>query len=298
MDQKIFAVDFDNTLFEEVYPGIGDIIPGAQETINWLHDLGHIIIINTCREGVHAEVAISALNAHGVKWDYFNTNDPLRVERYNHDSRKIGCDISIDDRDISVKSSTGVVDWVKTRRMLESVLLPKKKVVCVVGESGSGKTFMVEYLRKKYGISMIESYTDRPKRTEDEVGHSFLTPEEFDDLDMASMIAFTCWPQGDGSIARYCCLVDDVKDDVQTYVIDERGLKYLRKYWSQDFSIFAVRMFSTDVERSKRVSEDRMKRDEGLFNMTSNDFDYFIENDYTNGMFKKYDALYNRIIKL
>jgi len=174
----------------------------------------------------------------------------------------------------------------------------KPVIICVVGESGTGKSFMVEYMKEKYGIPMIESYTDRPPRTPGEVGHTFLTSDQFDDINMADMIAFTCWPRGDGKITRYCCLVDDIKSDYSFYVIDERGLKYLRKYWSSQFTIFAVRIYAQKEERLKRISVDRYNRDEGLFNMTADDFDYFIENNYSDKMYKKYDALYKRINKL
>jgi len=295
MDKKIFSVDFDNTIFTEVYPGIGELIPGARDVINWLHSLGHTIVINTCREGIHAEVAMAALNQHGIKWDYFNTNDPERVELFGHDSRKIGCDVSIDDRDIHVKSSSGIVDWASVRYMLHDYLFPKKKVICIVGESGSGKTYLAEHLRHDYNIPMIESYTDRPKRRDNEVGHVFLSVEEFDELNMADMIAFTCWRADDGSIARYCCLQQDVYAPVMTYVIDERGLKYLKRYWSHKFSIFAVRLFAEKHERLKHIDIERYSRDEGMFNMASDWFDYFIHNDYSEGILLKYDNLFLRL---
>lgn len=297
-NKLILSVDFDNTCFTEDYPRIGKPIDGAKDTINWLYDMGHTIIINSCREGIYMEEAVSALNRHGFKWHYFNTNDPDRVEHYGWDSRKIGCDIQIDDRDIHVKSNGGVVNWSKTRSMLEKVIHPKKKVVCIVGESGVGKTHMAEYLNRYYDIPMIESYTDRPKRAVDEVGHTFVSKEEFDDLDMGSMIAFTCWKTNNGDIARYCCLESDVRPGLNTYVIDERGLNYLKKYWSHTFTIFAVRMFASEKDRKQRVDEERMSRDKGLFTMPSEAFDYFIENNYSSAMTEKYDRLYERISKL
>lgn len=181
-----------------------------------------------------------------------------------------------------------LVDWEKR----------KKVIVCVVGESGTGKSHLASYLEANYGFGLIQSYTDRPKRHEQETGHTFLTKEEFDDLDMKKMIAFTCWKQADGSIGRYCCLKDDVVLQHSVYVIDERGLKYLKKYWSSEFTIFAVRMYAQEDARIKMVGVDRAKRDEGNFNMTSDGFDYFIENDYSEGMVEKYDRLYLRILKV
>lgn len=105
----IIAVDFDNTIAREEWPFIGDLLPGARDVINKLHDQGHKIIIWTCREGEYAEEAIEFLEREGVKFDLFNNNCEDRMEKYGWDSRKIGCDISIDDRDIYWKING--IDW-------------------------------------------------------------------------------------------------------------------------------------------------------------------------------------------
>ena len=55
-----------------------------------------IIIITTCREGKSAELAKEWLKEHNIRWDYFNENDPARIEIYK-DCRKIYCDMLIDD---------------------------------------------------------------------------------------------------------------------------------------------------------------------------------------------------------
>jgi len=49
------SVDFDGTIAYEEYPDIGNPIPGAIEAINTLYDMGHTIIINSCRAGEHEQ---------------------------------------------------------------------------------------------------------------------------------------------------------------------------------------------------------------------------------------------------
>lgn len=299
MEKKFtFSIDVDNTIYEEQYPRVGPLIDGAKETINWLYDNGHTIIIDTCRTGAYAEDAMAHMDRDGIKYHYFNNNDPRRITQYGNDSRKISADINIDDKNIESLYNGEVVDWKRTRQMLNSLIFPKPLIVCIVGESGVGKSYLADYLKENYDIPMIESYTDRPRRHKGEEGHTFLKKEEFDDLNMKDMIAFTAWPDGQGGVTRYCCMESDVTEDVCCYVIDERGLKYLRKYWSHKFRIFAVRLFAPDHERAKRATPERMARDEGLFTLTDQHFDLFIDNDYTSGMNKKYDALYERIQKL
>lgn len=91
----VLAVDFDYTLCDSSYPLCGDGTPVAV-FIRSVQDMDIIIIITTCREGYAAELAKEWLKENNIRWDYFNENDPARIELYN-DCRKIYCDMLIDD---------------------------------------------------------------------------------------------------------------------------------------------------------------------------------------------------------
>lgn len=95
------AVDFDGTIVENKYPGIGDPIPGAIQTLQAWKARGHTIIINSCRSGVHQAQMEAWLIRNHVAHDYINENDPARTEQYGSDCRKISADIYIDDHNIS-----------------------------------------------------------------------------------------------------------------------------------------------------------------------------------------------------
>jgi len=96
----MIAIDFDGTIADDAYPGIGDMMPGAGEVINRLYDSGYIIVIWTCREGELQKQAEKWLFDHGIKYHYFNANIPGQTTKYGYDSRKIGADVFIDDRNI------------------------------------------------------------------------------------------------------------------------------------------------------------------------------------------------------
>lgn len=147
-----------------------------------------------------------------------------------------------------------------------------KIIFCFVGESGSGKTMVAEAIEKYAGIIMIQSYTDRPRRTPDENGHTFITKEQFDALNQDDMIAFTEW-----NGYRYCCLHSDVRP-INTYVIDERGLTYLKSNFSDKYKIIAIRFYRPLHERIEAVGKERIDRDEGKFNMAPDEFDLVIYN--------------------
>ena len=148
----------------------------------------------------------------------------------------------------------------------------KTKIICVVGESGAGKSHMVSYLEDEFGIPQIESRTTRPPRFAGERGHTFVTEEEFDTYQEEHMLAYTEWKGH-----HYCCLHQDVHGPMVSYVIDEYGLNYLRENFSGMYDIFAVRLFMDEEKRASLVTEERMLRDEGKFNMSDDEFDYFID---------------------
>lgn len=58
----------------------------------------------------------------------------------------------------------------------------KKPLVIIMGRSGAGKTSVANAMRDAYGWTQIESYTTRPRRSEDETGHHFITEAEFDQI--------------------------------------------------------------------------------------------------------------------
>jgi hypothetical protein len=96
----IIAIDFDGTICFDAYPGIGCIQPYAAETINKLHDAGHYIIINTCREGNLLNEAVNWLLDKGIRFNRVNDNHPDATKKYKWNARKIFADIYIDDRNL------------------------------------------------------------------------------------------------------------------------------------------------------------------------------------------------------
>jgi hydroxymethylpyrimidine pyrophosphatase-like HAD family hydrolase len=101
IDNKlVIAIDFDGTIVEEAYPQLGKLRKGAKKYINKLYDDGHIIIINTCRSGVHQNAAFKMLIGLDVNFDLMNENHPSVIAQYHNDSRKISADLYIDDKNL------------------------------------------------------------------------------------------------------------------------------------------------------------------------------------------------------
>lgn len=166
----------------------------------------------------------------------------------------------------------------------------KPTIICIVGKSGSGKTMVAEHIEAKHGIFMIQSWTDRAKRTETENGHTFISKEEFDNLSQDDMIAYTEF--GDN---RYCCLKDDLKD-INTYVIDDDGVKYLEEKHANDYNIISIYIDRSILEREKVIDKDRIDRDEKKFSKPLDAYDYVVTNNAsTTDLYYKIDEIINTI---
>lgn len=99
------AVDFDGTIVEHKYPEIGKTRPFAFETLKMLQDKGHLLILWTYRSGVYLDQAVEFCKANGLEFYAINSNYPEEVFD-NSKSRKIDCELYIDDRNVG-----GLLSW-------------------------------------------------------------------------------------------------------------------------------------------------------------------------------------------
>lgn len=154
----------------------------------------------------------------------------------------------------------------------------KKNLYLIIGRSGTGKTTVVEELEKRYGYKSIQSYTTRPKRYENETGHTFITKEEFDKKTMLAYTKFNGYEYG----------VDaDLLSQGDLYVIDIPGVRYLQQsnLLSKKLITINLRCNQDDLIKnmihrgdSKDMIESRLRNDEIMFADEENfPFDYIIK---------------------
>lgn len=115
------AVDFDGTIVEHEYPGIGKEILFAFQTLKELNKLGANLILWTFRTGKELEEAVEYCRKNGVEFYAVNKNYP--EERFDETvSRKINADIFIDDKNIG-----GFPGWSAIWQMLNPFELQEKE---------------------------------------------------------------------------------------------------------------------------------------------------------------------------
>ena len=94
----VYAIDFDGTLSMGTWPEVG---PANTELFNFLKEKqrnGDKLILWTCRAGEPLDKAVDFCKEHGLIFDAINDNLPETIEKYGSNSRKITCDVYLDDK--------------------------------------------------------------------------------------------------------------------------------------------------------------------------------------------------------
>lgn len=120
--KAIFSVDFDGTIVEGEYPGIGRPIPGAIEVLRELMAKGYRLILETMRSDNPLNDAVVYCNRNYIEFWGINKN-PEQAEWTN--ATKIYANVKIDDTALGIplmigSNSKPCVDWVKLREILVS----------------------------------------------------------------------------------------------------------------------------------------------------------------------------------
>ena len=124
-DKLIIAIDFDGTIVEDGYPGIGKPRIFAFETLQKLQEDGHRLILWTYRSGSRLNEAVDFCKGNGI--EFYAVNKSFEEEQFDDTkSRKIYADLFIDDRNIG-----GVLGWGEIYQMITNevpkIKIPKKK---------------------------------------------------------------------------------------------------------------------------------------------------------------------------
>lgn len=99
----VIAVDFDGTLCDHRFPGMGEPHWDVIKALIKLRAAGHKLILWTCREGDNLTAALQWSHQHGLDFDAVNENLTESIRACGGaDPRKIFADIYLDD--LSCKS--------------------------------------------------------------------------------------------------------------------------------------------------------------------------------------------------
>lgn len=115
-----------------------------------------------------------------------------------------------------------------------------------VGKSASGKTTIADMLEQTHGLVQVSSYCTRPPRYEGEIGHRFVSEEEFKNL--GELAAYTFYNNH-----HYGTTFKQLEES-SIYVIDVPGIEVLLKKLQNNTR--PIRIIYFDAAVSVRI--DRM----------------------------------------
>ena len=99
---KIVAIDFDGTLVEDRFPGIGEPIQVMFQLCKQLKAMGVKLILWTSRDNDSPErnldAAVDFCADQGLTFDAVNRNIPEVIAMFHNDTRKVYADLYLDDK--------------------------------------------------------------------------------------------------------------------------------------------------------------------------------------------------------
>jgi hydroxymethylpyrimidine pyrophosphatase-like HAD family hydrolase len=134
-------VDFDGTIVDHEYPGIGKEKLFAFQTLKELEKRGALLILWTFRTGKELAEALEYCKRNGIEFYAVNRNYPEEIFDEVTVSRKINADIYIDDRNIG-----GFPGWSNIWQMLNPFELHEREAQRRI--ESSGNKFM-NFFKKK-----------------------------------------------------------------------------------------------------------------------------------------------------
>ena len=137
-----------------------------------------------------------------------------------------------------------------------------------VGPSGCGKTTVAQEFEHKNNFKTIQSYTTRSQRYDGEIGHVFISEDEFDAL--KNIVAYTHY-----NGHRYCTTKEQL-DEATSYVVDLPGVETLFRNYDTKRPILVFYFDTTVTTRIDRML-DRGDGDTAIVGRLHNDeaYDWF-----------------------
>jgi guanylate kinase len=156
---------------------------------------------------------------------------------------------------------TGVI-YFNTNKIIKQGGSKMKNIYLIVGPSGVGKTTVANELARLYGYKVVQSYTTRPPRYENEPGHIFVNEEEFNAL--GELCAYTEYNGCKYGVPQ------TMVDECDLYIIDPPGVEYLREHYHGGKKIVVIGLYA-EVDKLRHRMKKRGDSNEEIEARLKND---------------------------
>lgn len=160
----------------------------------------------------------------------------------------------------------------------------KPIIIAIVGASGSGKTHLSKFLHKEMNIPMIVSTTTRPQRPGEIEGEDYFFIHSTAGYKRQDMLTYTRF----GEYEYFSMKKQMPRSGFCSYVVEENGIRALKRSAGDDYGIFAVTVQCKESTRIARgVDPGRIERDKNRKGLGYEWMDYAIFNDGTVEQFEQ-----------
>lgn len=120
----------------------------------------------------------------------------------------------------------------------------------IIGRTAAGKTEIAKAVAKELGLSIVKSYTDRPKRPSEEAesDHTHVSVPEMDDILKSENDPVVAFTEINGT--RYCATLNQLKEN-DIYVIDPMGWARLVDQYEDEFRFVLIYICTRETDRLK-----------------------------------------------
>lgn len=134
----------------------------------------------------------------------------------------------------------------------------KPTIIAIVGPSGSGKTYLAKYLQSKFDIPTIVSTTTRPQRADEIDGKDYFFVHNTKRYRREEMLTYNRF----GKYEYFSFLKQVPSSGYCSYVVEENGVRALKKVSGKDFNVFTVLVACNEQTRFDRgIDRERIGRD-------------------------------------
>ena len=167
----------------------------------------------------------------------------------------------------------------------------RKRLFFIMGKTNTGKDSIGKYMRERFGLGDVVSYTTRTKRDYeiDDVHHKFTTPKQMAEIMRDNnVIAYT---KNEITGIEYCATLECMTSDDCVYIINPNGFKWFKENGClsnvEYKTIFVYAPEDIILQRGIQRGDDKYtlekrlesERDEFDEFMLSDEVDFIVRND-------------------
>lgn len=128
-----------------------------------------------------------------------------------------------------------------------------KTLILLVGPTASGKSSIAACMSKRFNLTIAKSYTTRKPRFPGEDGYHFVTPEQFNNLNLCERTEYA------GNF--YGSTQEElVRSDI--FICDGNGVKSIKKHYKGSKLIYVVRLYADERTLADRLKQRGMTESE------------------------------------